>query len=330
MNNKLSICVPTYNRAAYLPIALDSILDQISDRVEIAICDNGSIDETPSVIASYVRKYPWIKHYRFEKNVGPDRCFLKSVEIAGGEYCWFLGDDDAIDKGSIHEVLQSLDQNRELSGISINRKIFDATLKNEQKYEPIYPGLLSSRHYRDSHQCIKELFTYFGYMSGQIFRRSLWMQAIRQTPNVERYFNAYSILFLVVKSILIDPNWLYLHTAYVQYRSGNDSFEKELGIYKRFLLDAIGYESLARGLFRRWDPLYRQCLDQVCSQHLQARIVYMKRSGVVPFFPMKALAVLLPRYWMLTSFWKKNLPILLIPNFIRPSLRFLYRLVRPR
>ena len=52
---KLSICIPTYNRAKYLPTALDSILEQITERVEIAICDNGSIDATPEIVAAIVK-----------------------------------------------------------------------------------------------------------------------------------------------------------------------------------------------------------------------------------------------------------------------------------
>src|SRR6187431_1033846 len=107
---KLSICIPTYNRAAYLPTALESILEQRSEEVEIAICDNGSSDSTPDVIVSYCQKHPRIRFWRFEKNVGADRCYIKAMEIAEGEYGWFLGDDDAIEKGGIQTVLSLLDR----------------------------------------------------------------------------------------------------------------------------------------------------------------------------------------------------------------------------
>jgi abequosyltransferase len=300
---------------------LESILSQTNGQVEITICDNGSVDATPAVISSYMQKYPWIKHHRFEKNVGPDRCFCKSIEIAQGKYCWFLGDDDTIEKGSIQKVLNALDQHEGLSGISVNRKIFDSNLLNELKYEPVSPGLTRSKLYHHSNECIHQLFSYFGYMSGQICRKDLWMQAFNSTQNIEKYFNAYIILFLIVKVIQNKPHWLYLDTAYVKYRANNDSFSKELGQYKRFLLDAVGYENLALGLFGRFNVLYRSCLDQIGKTHLRARIISLKNEKAPQLFSLKILWVLIPRYWMTTSFWVVNLPLLLMPNFLYSVLR---------
>lgn len=330
MNYKLSICIPTYNRSDYLPTALESVLSQISDEVEITICDNGSEDATKELVRSYLEKYPSIKYHRFEKNVGPDRCFLKAVEIATGEFCWFLGDDDAIERGSIQIVLDTLKQNPQLSGLSVNRKIIDKSFENELPYEPIHPNLNKTKFYQNREDTIHDLFTYFGYMSGQIVRKELWIGAIKATKDIEQYFNAYSILFLVVKIIMKNSNWAYLDSAFVKYRISNDSFERELGFYKRFLLDAVGYESLAKGLFSYLSRIYRNSLDQICKTHIKARVISLRNNKSVKYFSLKALFVLLPRYWMVKSFWIENLPLLLIPDFLYPPLRFIYRLFKYR
>ena len=116
-----------------------------------------------------------------------------------------------------------------------------------------------------------DFFTYFGYMSGQIYKRSLWKKAVNSTPNIERFFNCYTTLFTATKIVLNHPNWLYLHEAFVCYRSDNDSFLKELGPYKRFLLDAVGYEDIANALLNRGSRLYRLCLKKACQQHLVQR-----------------------------------------------------------
>ena len=323
---KLSICIPTYNRADYLPSALESILEQISDQVEIAICDNGSTDGTPELAAAYRQKYPRIRYFRFEKNVGPDRCFLKAMEIAQGEYGWFLGDDDAIEKGSIQTVLDMLDRHKGISGMSVNRKIYDQSLQNELPWEPVHPGLLDDRIYCNSKQCIDELFIYFGYMSGQICLRERWLEVIHSTKHIEQFFNAYSILAIIVKMITAHPSWLYCHRAIVKYRHGNDSFAKELGPYKRFLLDAVGYESLARLLFGRYTPLYRSCLDRVAKTHIQARLFAMKRDKPIQAFVPRAFFVLLPRYFSTKSFWLNNCLLLFMPQILYPFARFIYRL----
>lgn len=327
---KLTICIPTYNRADYLPIALESVLSQITDRVEIAICDNGSVDNTPKVVAAYQQKHPSIKFFRFEKNVGPDRCFIKAAEIATGEFFWFLGDDDAIVDGSIQNVLAALDRTPDLSGISVNRKIFDPSLTIEYPYEPILPTLVDDRLYVEADPCIRDLFIYFGYMSGQVCRKELWEQAIQSTPNVEKYYNAYSILFLCSKMILMKPKWLYLHSAYVKYRTANDSFAAQLGIYKRFLLDVVEYQNIANGLFKPRSPLHSFCLNKVCKIHIMARIVNIKAARSVRFFSVRALAAMLPRYWSISSFWRNSLPLLLIPGFAHGLARWIYRKLRHR
>ncbi|MBS0652642.1 MAG: glycosyltransferase family 2 protein [Verrucomicrobia bacterium] len=328
MSYKLTICIPTYNRSNCLPTALDSVLSQITDRVEIAICDNGSIDNTPEIVASYIQKHPFIKYFRFEKNVGPDRCFIKAAEISTGEYFWFLGDDDAIEPGSLQAVLDALDRTTDLSGISVNRKIFDPTLTIEYPYELISPALRDTRLYVESEPCIRDLFIYFGFMSGQVCRKELWEQAIHTTPNVEQYYNAYSILFLCSKMVLMKPKWLYLHSAYVKYRAHNDSFAAQLGLYKRFLLDVEEYENLASGLFKSVDSLYRFCLNQVCKIHINARIIDLKASRSVQLFSFKALKAMLPRYWRVSAFWCSSLPLLLLPSISVSFARSVYRKLR--
>lgn len=322
---KLSICIPTYNRAEYLREAIDSILEQISDQVEIAICDNGSIDRTPEIVAAYLQKYPRIRYFRFEKNVGPDRCFLKAIEIAKGEYGWFLGDDDAIEKGSIQTVLDMLDRHVEITGMSVNRKIYDRSLQNELPWEPVCPGLLDDRIYMSSKQCIEELFTYFGYMSGQICLRARWLEVVHSTNNIEKFFNAYSILAIIVKMVTAHPRWLYCHRAIVKYRTGNDSFTNELGPYKRFLLDAVGYETLARLLFGRYTLLYRSTLERVVKTHIQARLFVLKKDKPIRAFVPRAFFVLLPRYFTTKSFWIKNCLLLFLPQILYPFVRFIYR-----
>lgn len=49
----VSVIVPTYNCAAYLPEALDSALAQDYQPLEIIVCDDGSTDDTPAVLARY-------------------------------------------------------------------------------------------------------------------------------------------------------------------------------------------------------------------------------------------------------------------------------------
>lgn len=46
MTKKLTVAIPTYNRALTIIETLDSILNQVNNNVEVIICDNGSTDNT--------------------------------------------------------------------------------------------------------------------------------------------------------------------------------------------------------------------------------------------------------------------------------------------
>ena len=84
----LSICIPTWNRAKYLRISLESFLKQLRgiDRqeVELFVSDNCSDDETPTVVKEYVQKGLPITYNRNEENLGASGNFVKCMQWASG------------------------------------------------------------------------------------------------------------------------------------------------------------------------------------------------------------------------------------------------------
>jgi len=108
MNIKLSICIPTYNRANFLGAAIDSVIKQATEEVEIVISDNASTDHTEELVREYQTRFPRIRYHKAKENMGADRNFLKVAELATGEYCWLLGSDDALADGAISTVLPML------------------------------------------------------------------------------------------------------------------------------------------------------------------------------------------------------------------------------
>ena len=81
----LSICIPTYNRSAYLRKCLESITGQegFDDEVEVVISDNCSTDDTESVGMEFDSKYPNVHYYRNEDNIVDENIIL-SIERARG------------------------------------------------------------------------------------------------------------------------------------------------------------------------------------------------------------------------------------------------------
>jgi glycosyltransferase involved in cell wall biosynthesis len=89
---KVSVVIPTYNRARYLKRAIQSILDQTFQDFEIIVVDDGSTDETPETVKAF--QDARIGYFRHDTNRQEARARNTGVRNSVGEYIAFLDDDD--------------------------------------------------------------------------------------------------------------------------------------------------------------------------------------------------------------------------------------------
>lgn len=110
---KISICIPQYNRIQYLKISLLKIAEQKEAKIEIVISDDASTDDTSLQIEELKKTYPFpINYFRFESNQGYDRNLRKSLELASGDYCFILGNDDTLlDNKVINRLTKFIQEN---------------------------------------------------------------------------------------------------------------------------------------------------------------------------------------------------------------------------
>ena len=91
----VSVYIPTRNRSALLRRAIDSVLAQSYDEIEILVCDEASDDDTPDVVASYIERYPGkFTYLRNDTPQGACRARNRCIEHASGTYVTGLDDDD--------------------------------------------------------------------------------------------------------------------------------------------------------------------------------------------------------------------------------------------
>jgi len=88
---KVSVIIPTYNRAGYIEEAIDSVLAQTYKDFEIIVIDDGSTDKTRKVL----RKYTGQIRYFPQENQGVAVSRNKGIAVSRGEYVAFLDSDDA-------------------------------------------------------------------------------------------------------------------------------------------------------------------------------------------------------------------------------------------
>ena len=103
---KISICIPQYNRIDFLLKNLNIIALQRYDNIEVVVSDDCSTDDTEAKITSLQAhyRYPLVYH-RHQKNMGYDRNLRSSLELATGDYCFVLGNDDSLFDESVVENL---------------------------------------------------------------------------------------------------------------------------------------------------------------------------------------------------------------------------------
>jgi len=105
----VSVIVPTYNRARYIGECIDSLLAQTTRPLEIVVVDDGSVDNTPELLALYGDAIRVIR-----KNNGgkPDAVNLAASQ-ARGHWLWILDDDDVALPRAIETRLAALAGHRD-------------------------------------------------------------------------------------------------------------------------------------------------------------------------------------------------------------------------
>ena len=92
-SSKLSVLMITYNNGAYLREAINSILNQTFTDFEFIIVDDGSTDETQSILQTYADSR--IRVITHENNYGRNVARNTALNTASGEYCAWMDSDDA-------------------------------------------------------------------------------------------------------------------------------------------------------------------------------------------------------------------------------------------
>ena len=106
----VSVIVPCYNQAIYLPEALNSLLAQTYQCWEAIVVNDGSPDETEKVALEYTWKDSRIK-YVFKENGGLSSARNKGIELAQGEFILPLDADDIIHPEYMEKAMEAFEDN---------------------------------------------------------------------------------------------------------------------------------------------------------------------------------------------------------------------------
>lgn len=245
---KVSIIVPVYNVAIYLPFCLDSLLNQSMKDIEVIAVNDGSVDESVNVLAKYqvLDKRLIVVN---QENRGLSAARNAGLERAQGEYVLFVDGDDFIEKNTcevLYEKAWLLKLDILVFGRYLERK--NGIVKDSVYWKTIQeymPGLVYLKQ-----ALYKEKFT--ASACNKMYRRTFLQQyhlCFREGILYEDLHFLIQCLFYARRVATADG--LFYH--YIQYRSDsiiNTVKEKDKDVLKtiRLLSDFFQREKRAEVL----------------------------------------------------------------------------------
>lgn len=142
MKNTVSVSVlmPVYNCSDTISEAIECIIEQEYTNWELIICDDGSTDNTVSIIENYLRKYSEkIKLIKNEKNMGLNFTLNRCLKLARGKYIARMDGDDLCSPDRFSIEIKELEKNEDIAIISTDMEFFDESGVWGRISHPDYP-----------------------------------------------------------------------------------------------------------------------------------------------------------------------------------------------
>ena len=167
---KVSVCIPTYNRADYLQSAIASVEQQTYQDWELIVCDDGSTDNTAEIMKA--KDDSRIRYICHSRNIGRSRNMRSGFDAAVGDYFIKFDDDDALTPEFLAKTVAVLDTHPEVDFVCSDHWIINAkgerdeaaTKENSAKWgkdklkAAIIPNLIEETFVKQSLQVGSTLF----------------------------------------------------------------------------------------------------------------------------------------------------------------------------
>jgi glycosyltransferase involved in cell wall biosynthesis len=279
---KISVVIPSFNSAQYLPAAIESALGQDYKNLEIVVVDDGSSDDTAAVVARYGK---FVEYIRLENNGGgPARPRNIGIRAASGDYIALFDSDDLMLPGKLKEQAEFLTEFKDVPLIFTNFRNFsredeaDAPdfLSDHTDFQVMPKIPLKKNWYRLTSSLAYETLipdTFIG-TSGVMFRKRLvdevgyFDESVSNSDDVEFFFRVarrFDIGYvnqvfhrrrIHAKNISSRPKALEARLrVYTRQRPipKSSKAERDLSVFLSKVLFSLGYLERKRG--ERWAAL---------------------------------------------------------------------------
>ena len=148
---KVSIILPVYNVAEFLPACLNSLLDQTLDQLEIVAVNDGSTDTSAAILQAYQEKYPSKLFVYTTTNHGVSHARNYGFSKSHGEYVWFVDSDDTILENAVeylHDIVDTYPCDVYASNLLIKN---EKTNEQYLEFAEFFSGYLPTEQYGEKY-----------------------------------------------------------------------------------------------------------------------------------------------------------------------------------
>lgn len=122
----VSVIIPSYNHAEYLPYAMESVLTQSYKNIQLIVIDDGSID----LSVDYLKQIKDPRYSFFcQENQGAHAAINRGLQLASGEFLTILNSDDVFYPNRIQNLMTEFQKHPEIELLSTWIEVIDATEK---------------------------------------------------------------------------------------------------------------------------------------------------------------------------------------------------------
>ena len=244
-----TVLMSSHNGHDYLRQQLDSILSQEGVRISILIRDDGSTDDTDTILKEFMNLYKGQIHVLFGKNIGIHKSFAELMSIPiNGDFVAFADQDDVWDSDKIVTAINQLCTNN-ADFYSCASRLVDSHL-NDLGHTTSNPALY--HHYMQGHSII---LTPGAQGCTMVLRRALFEMIV--SKGIPNYYG-HDTWLPVVAYYLRDS--VYDEKAHMSYRQHDQSWTGNRGNrirqflreYRFFMKGMARYSVLAKDFLERY------------------------------------------------------------------------------
>lgn len=212
---KLTIGIPAYNRASVLPDLLDSIFSQEFTDYEVLIAEDFSPerDAIRAVVKRYETRYPGkLRYVENSFNFGYDRNLRNLIQLAQGEYVFFMGNDDLVAPGALANVAAAIARHPDVGVVLRTYAVFDGSPDNIVE---TFRYFEQERFFPAGEATIATIYRRAVVIPGMVLHRE---SALKYAS--DRFDGTLLYQLYLVAEILAERNAVFLPEVLVLYRSG--------------------------------------------------------------------------------------------------------------